>query len=186
MANLEGHLRKLSLVLLFIATSCFVAFAQDAPKNEVFGGYSYFRVDTGAVGSGDHANLNGWNAAATHFFTSNLGFTADFSGAYGSPSELGSLNTHVHNFMFGPTYAIMRDKKISPFAHALFGVSHLHVGSGFDYSDNAFAMAYGGGVDAKVNKHFSVRVAQVDYLYTNFTEDNQNHFRYSGGVVFHF
>jgi opacity protein-like surface antigen len=171
---------------MFIAASCFLAFAQDASKNEVFGGYSYFRIDTGAVGSSDHANLNGWNAAATHFFTNNLGFTADFSGAYGSPSEIGSLDTHVHNYMFGPTFAVARDRKVSYFAHALFGGSHLHIGSGLDYSDNAFAMAYGGGVDAKVNKHFSVRLAQVDYVYTKFQEDHQNHFRYSGGLVYRF
>jgi opacity protein-like surface antigen len=130
--------------------------------------------------------MNGWNASATRFLTKNVGVTADFSGAYGSPSEFDSHSTRMHTFMVGPTYAIARDKKLSGFAHALFGVSHLHVGDGLDYSDNAFTMAYGGGVDANLNKHWSMRLAQVDYMYTNFKEDNQNHFRYSGGVVFHF
>jgi opacity protein-like surface antigen len=179
-------LRKLSLVLLFIAASCFVAFAQDAPKNEVFAGYSYFKIDTGVVGGSEHANMNGWNVAATHFVTKNLGVTADLSGAYGSPDEFASLSTRQHNLMFGPTFAVARDKKVSYFAHALFGASHLHIGDGLDYSDNAFTMAYGGGVDASLSKHWSVRLAQVDYMYSNFKEDNQNHFRYSGGIVYRF
>ncbi|HEX8924394.1 MAG TPA: outer membrane beta-barrel protein [Terriglobales bacterium] len=175
----------MSLVLLFIAASCFVVFAQSAPKNEVFGGYSLFNADTGS----SHVGLNGWNASATHFVTRNLGITADFSGAYGSPAEFGSVSSNVHNFMFGPTVAVARNKKVTPFAHALFGVSHIHQAASTEfgeYNDHAFALALGGGVDANVNKHFGVRVAQLDYVYSNFADTTQNNWRYSGGVVFHF
>ena len=66
-------------------------------------------------------------------------------------------------------------------------------------SATAFAMAFGGGVDIGLSRHFAIRAAQVDYLYTNFnsidalasglsttTGNHQNSFRYSGGVVWRF
>lgn len=176
-------MRKLFCILFLVVVSSAAVMAQDAPKTEVFGGYSYLRTDAGL--STDKANLNGWNASATRYFTKNLGLTADFSGAYGSPSEFSKVDTSAHNFLFGPTVAV-RSQKLTGFAHALFGVSHLHFGSGVDYSDNAFGMALGGGVDANLSRHVAVRVAQVDYLYTNFNSANQNNFRYSGGLVVRF
>jgi opacity protein-like surface antigen len=66
-------------------------------------------------------------------------------------------------------------------------------------SANAFAMAFGGGIDIGLSRHFAIRAAQVDYLRTNFNSvdalasglstdlnNHQNSFRYSGGVVWRF
>jgi hypothetical protein len=69
-------------------------------------------------------------------------------------------------------------------------------------TQNAFAMAIGGGVDIKVGRHLAVRPAQLDWLPTNFSPFNvtvpsgifpnfntsnwQQNFRYSGGVTFRF
>ena len=53
-------------------------------------------------------------------------------------------------------------------------------------------MAFGGGLDIAVHNHISIRPGQIDYLYTHFSnsftnQNNQNNsFRYAGGVVFTF
>jgi hypothetical protein len=50
-------------------------------------------------------------------------------------------------------------------------------------------MELGGGVDANVSQHFAIRVAQVDYLFTDFQDGFTNHehnLRISTGVVFRF
>jgi len=55
-------------------------------------------------------------------------------------------------------------------------------------SSNAFAMAFGGGVDIPVGHAVSIRPAEIDYLLTNFSNrfnnSNQNNFRYSAGINF--
>jgi hypothetical protein len=66
-------------------------------------------------------------------------------------------------------------------------------------SANAFAMAFGGGIDIGLSRHFAIRAAQVDFIRTNFNsvdaltsglssglDNHQNSFRYSGGVVWRF
>jgi peptidoglycan-associated lipoprotein len=127
----------------------------------------------------------------TEFFQKNLGLTADFTGIYKSGSAAGITgNAHDHLFMFGPTYRIPA-KHATIFAHALFGESHWSGTGDFLFgsssaTDNAFAMAFGGGVDYNIHKHIAVRVAQLDFVQTYHADTNQNNFRYSGGIVFKF
>ncbi len=156
-------------VMVIFAT---VAFAQDAPKAEVFGGYSYLRLDTGVSGE----NFNGWNAALTGNFNKNIGITADISGHYKSVAGVG-INSY--SFLFGPTVSAPMEK-VKPFAHALFGVNRLGGGGG---SDSSYALAFGGGLDVSLNSAFAIRLAQVDYLRTHHGDVGQNNFRLSTGVV---
>ena len=59
-------------------------------------------------------------------------------------------------------------------------------------SQNAFAMAAGGGLDIRLNKYVSLRPAGLDYFLTrmqnpaSMQDNNQNHFRYSAGINFTF
>jgi hypothetical protein len=58
-------------------------------------------------------------------------------------------------------------------------------------TQHPFAMALGVGLDVVVNKRFSLRLGEADWLLTRFTNiwtntNNQNNFRYVGGVVFTF
>src|SRR2546426_5375162 len=59
------------------------AHAQEFPKAEVFGGYSYGNFGPTAFGAG-RTNVNGWNASlgvnVNHWF----GLVSDFGGHYGS------------------------------------------------------------------------------------------------------
>jgi peptidoglycan-associated lipoprotein len=111
--------------------------------------------------------------------------------------------------MFGPTVTAPIGRS-SVFAHALFGEAYSSLGAGVSIpilggistgvtSANAFAMAFGGGVDIGLSKHVAIRAAQVDFIRTQFNSndalatglstdfgDHQNSFRYSGGIVFRF
>jgi hypothetical protein len=187
-------MKKLILAGLILLTAS-LAMAQNNSKVDIFGGYSYLNQDTN--GADGRLNLNGWTASATFNFHKYLGLTAEVGGDYGSPSlgsssaYLGfsgvSANVHQHTFLFGPTVHVLRTKKLDLFGHALFGIADAKASaSGVSTSDNGFAVALGGGADYNLTKHFGVRLVQADWLRTNLFGDNQNDFRYSGGLVFHF
>lgn len=165
------------------------ALAQDAPRAEVFGGFQYFRANSGTdVQNLDNFNLNGWNASLSGFFNRYVGVTADFSGAYGSPEFLGvPIHTKLHTFMFGPVLRFPNPTHLTPFVHALGGGAHLSAdASGSSASETDAAWAVGGGLDLNIAPLFSVRLAQVDYLQTRSDGTNQNNFRYSAGLVLRF
>lgn len=223
-----------------------LANAQDYPKAEVFGGYSYVRVDTQELGPlvtsacsdidaalpgtcppgsvGVNNSFHGWNAAAEVNVNRWLGVKADFGGHYGkllTVSEpiqagidaLGVTNfpptIRSYSFLFGPVFSY-RKGRMKPFAHALFGVNRASTGDiglgtlaglplpgggtippTFSFSDDAFAMAFGGGLDVRMTDRFHVRVGQMDYVYTghDFTfgapgvAAHQNNVRFSAGIV---
>ena len=194
-----GPLVAVSLIVGF-TTMCK---AQD--KIELFGGYSYLRasVEVGQFGPlgpstpcppncgnpphvAQHANLNGWEFSGQYKFLPFLGAVADFNGTYG---KLDGAGTRVHTFLFGPQVSL--PTKVSPFAHALFGVakeSQDAFGNAF-FSlgpDKSFASSVGVGMDAKVSPHAFVRLIQVDYLRTQLHGATQNQPRVSAGIVFHF
>ena len=180
-------MRKLSFIFAIMLVLCVGAFAQDSNKVDVFGGYQFTSVDDNNNGNG-HVGLNGWNAAVTGYMNPNFGITADISGAYGTPNEFGfDVKTKDYFYLFGPTVRTTGNDRASIFGHALFGAAHARGEiAGVSATDNAFAMALGGGVDLKTSKAFSIRVGQFDYLYSHFGGQKQNNFRYSAGVVFHF
>ena len=185
MGGTQKAMKNLILAGLILLTASF-AMAQADSKVDLFGGYSYFNVDTNDLTS--RQNLNGWTASATYNFAKYLGATAEFSGAYGSPTVQGvDVKIHQHSFLFGPTVNFLRTDKLNLSGHALFGVAADSVTiAGVKGSDNNFAMAVGGAADVNFNKHFGVRLIQADWMRTTAFSDSQNHFRYSGGLVFHF
>ncbi|PYP92324.1 MAG: hypothetical protein DMG65_04395 [Candidatus Angelobacter sp. Gp1-AA117] len=159
------------------------AAAQDFPKAEVFGGYSY--LHTSVLGQG--FSFNGGSGQITVNANNWFGITGDF-GVYHN-GDFG-VNTNAVTYLFGPKFAYRKSEKVTPYFHALFGGAHIGANfSGFGSSDNAFAWGLGGGVDANVAKHVSIRVIQADYLMTHFTDgnnDRQNNVRVSAGIVFRF
>src|SRR3989442_3604884 len=81
----EDMYRILAVLALATILPCRVL----AQRAEVFGGFQYFRANTGTDARNlDHFNLNGWNASLSGHFNSFLGLTADFSGASGRPEIL--------------------------------------------------------------------------------------------------
>lgn len=166
-------MRKFILLLALLAILPCTARAQSL---QLFGGYSYLRLNP--AGSGSNFNLSGWEASGT-LKNRWLGFTADFSGNYGT--AFGS-STSLQTFLFGPQLSLPLPV-FSPFVHALVGGARETVGGS---SDTAFATAVGGGLDTHIAPFLSYRLIQVDYLVTRFGGNSQNQLRISTGLVLHF
>jgi hypothetical protein len=186
-------------VLIFATVLPLQVLAQGAPRAEVFGGFQYFRANSGidVLGCGvpvgpqscfDNFNLNGWNASLSGYFNRYFGVTADFSGAYGSPEFLGiPIHTKLHTFMFGPVVRLPNPTHLTPFVHALGGAAYTSADTlGISGSDTSAAWAVGGGLDLNIAPVLSVRLGQVDFLQTRIGGDGQNNFRYSAGIVLRF
>ena len=175
---------------------------------DLFFGYSYNRAPVEAV-----KNLNGFNSNflinvkteyvergySHHANAANpatqrvpkwsIGIDGDLTGAFGSTTT-GTAKSTLHRFLylFGPQFNFFPSQKTRLFVHPLFGVVHdsgtttvgTFTSSG---SASAFAMAFGGGLDIAVNKHFAVRPFQLDYNPTHFGGQWQNSFRFSAGFV---
>lgn len=202
-------MHKLVGMAFFAVLFALPASGQEAPKVEIFGGYSYSRVERGEGVSG--INLNGWNAAVTGNVNSWFGVTADFSGHYGSP---GGTDQNRHSFLFGPKLTYHDNGRVNPFAHALFGAVRAHRGITLPgpivpqlppTSESSFGLVLGGSVDYAVSNRFAIRIIQADYALTRFNESSgivciqsitalcpttslgtQNNFRLSFGVVWRF
>jgi hypothetical protein len=165
--------RRLSLLLGLIFVVSLTAHAQDASdKVELFGGYTYMRTDSPG------ANLNGWELSGQYKFADFLGAVADFDGHYGSPF---GPSTSLHTFLFGPQISF--PARVSPFAHWEIGGAHISSGG---FSDSSFAMAIGGGIDARIAGPLHWRVIQGDYLPTWFGSTREDNVRLSTGIVIHF
>jgi len=85
-----------------------VAFAQDNPKAEITGDYSYFRANPGLPSYFNSQNLNGGGGQATFYMTKWLGFAADLQG-YGSYTQCTKPGAPVSGCaIFLPTCLVRR------------------------------------------------------------------------------
>jgi outer membrane protein OmpA-like peptidoglycan-associated protein len=171
--------RNLLLVLVMLMLPV-ALMAQDFPKAELFGGFSYQRTTDGI-------NMNGWNASIAGNVNSWFGLVADFDGYYKTAipakGNVGSTQYREHAFLFGPQFSYRKDPRITPFFHTLFGGAHT---SGRVSPMTAFTMALGGGVDLNASQHFAIRLIQADYYMTRWGGQTQNNLRLSVGAVYRF
>jgi len=112
-------------------------------------------------------------------------------------------NANMFTYMFGPTFGF-RARHFKVFTEVLFGGSNTN-GYGTLYNEvianggktngsgtqHPFTMAVGGGIDLNAGKHLAFRLGELDYVLTRYTNiftatNNQNNFRYLGGVIFKF
>jgi len=184
-----------------------VAFAQDSPKVEVTGYYSYFRFNPENSGTLSSHSLNGGGADISYFITKMIGIKAEFGGyqsnsvtfTNGTSTATASANLFTYNV--GPVVKFRSDK-FEPFAEVLFGGAHSSFYGNLckqlttcvvnNPSNNAFDFVIGGGIDIPLTHSIAFRPAQVDYVLTRFgngfTSGNQNqsNFRYQAGIQFRF
>lgn len=215
-------------VMCFCASSAFAQSSSSAPypKLEIFGGYSanwHFKGDEGPGAilpfsrffSDDASGPKGFEASITRNFNKYLGIKGDFSmyidkstgqvtlkvcsqGSCTTFSEDVRVEKRAFYFMAGPEIKWRNKTRLTPFAHALFGVARPTVevtttSAGFSQRDSdtrtGFAAAFGGGLDIRLSKRFSIRT-MADYTATFFGDANpgasgrQNHVRLSLGIVF--
>jgi len=187
-------MKKLVLVAVLVMGFSIMAMAQDTPAVEVYGGYSYLRLNPPSDIDSKSINMNGWNAGAAFNGNKYLGFVVNFSGNYGSmdmPDEALSADFKIHTVMFGPKFTA-RKGKVTSFLQTLFGVARLTGTAADQYlnnqdivSENDFAMSVGGGVDVNLNNSFALRPVQIDYVAVKYglTGDFLKNFQYSAGIV---
>jgi opacity protein-like surface antigen len=136
---------------------------------------------------------NGFNAEFNQNVTRHVGIVTSLSGTYDKTGYVDTVTGRTFNasvqrydLMIGPRYN-WRPESVTPFVHALFGVTHMRVN--FDdtltsrrKADTAFAMAFGGGLDVHAGEHLDVRAVQVDYLPTFFGGKRQDNLRVGAGI----
>jgi opacity protein-like surface antigen len=186
----------ISLTVLMVS----FAVAQEIPsKVQVFAGYSLVHADYGNLNGtivdqdlrqpggtfGLTGNYNGWSAEGQYNATRWIGIAGDVGGRYGTPfttpgdnSARGLPAFTAYSFLAGPVISYRTKSKITPYAHALFGVERASLAastitgtetavnsSATSYDD--FTMALGAGLDYKLTQRFSVRPAQLDWYHTS-------------------
>jgi len=179
-------------LLALVAISTLPAVAQSAgfPRFEAGGGFLYRNFGTPFQ---PNANEVGWFGTATYNFKNWLGLDADIEGGYTHPFH---VDTRQYTFLFGPQIYPLGHHKLTPFAKALFGVSHFSFpdildNSGGRYTDNGLDMSLGAGVDWNLMHHVALRLGEIDYEYTrnfdpNLDNPKQHSFKAKVGVIVRF
>lgn len=184
-------------------------YAQEGyPKVELFLGYSHFRGMPTYASGNRMVGLNGGDASLAFNLNRYLGLVADFggynttrlnlTGPGANPVREADASGTVYTYMGGPRLSFRHSERVTPFVQALFGGVHASpvTLSGCSGNlctplptQNAFALAAGGGIDVKVLRHLAIRVVQAEYMMTRFAgvatngSRMQNDLRLSTGVV---
>jgi hypothetical protein len=142
----------------------------------LFAGYTFADAENPSE-LGLRLSFNGGHlgvyVAETHW----LRWTGDFmAGGNG-----GILGPTIVYGLAGPEFT-KRTGRATVFGHALFGYGEVNGGL-FSANKGGFAMAFGGGVDVKLNKRFNLRVVQLDYLPSRFGGQAESIFGPAGPVV---
>ncbi len=176
------------------------AFAQNAcrPEDEIFGGYA--ALIPNGWGDLDYKVNNipsAFDASNTFYFPGvpNIGVVVDGSGHFHggtTPPNLanGSNNSTAAGYALGGFQYKYHTNTVSPFVRVFVGGANISPDCCGGTQWNLAAGA-GGGLDLSVNSRFSIRLAQVDYIYSNYNHryvtdhpTQWNSVRVAGGVVF--
>ncbi len=126
------------------------------PRIEIGGGYSPQVVDRA------RRNMpKGWTGSAAVNLHRNFGLEASVTGHY-EHYPLPPLDVSYYLYQGGPRVTF-RSQRLTPWAHALFGVSQCRI-SGAGTIKTSFAGSFGGGLDVNVHRRVALRVVQADYV----------------------
>ena len=166
-----------------------------APATEIFVGVSKLWQHIEAppeVGGGPYDNT-GLRVAATRNINSSLGVETDLV------RFTDKIPTDHFRLLVGPHLAYNANSRVSPFAHALLGLTRDRLCSPTSCEvnseltgRNAFTTAIGGGVDVKVFRFFWIRPIEVDYVHAFFAHAPglgtapENNLELSYGFAFRF
>ena len=199
------------------------------PKIEIFGGYSsietnnhdfHFGPSPGGFNATDtdfDEGGKGFETAVTRNLNRYLGITGDFSAHFSydqgpitltppcaqppcpTVTQTASLNPRLFNFLAGPEFKWRNHTRLTPFAHALFGMAYttttFHTAGpagslSRNDADTGFAMTYGGGLEVRILRGVSFRTS-FDYGKafvgsSALPPQRVDSVGYSAGIVFHF
>lgn len=153
------------------------ALAQDSPRVQLFGGYSFLSFNSQPFGFTDRTSLHGFTLAPSYNLTHAFGVSAQLSSQYGSQIS-------VRNLTAGPQVMFTRGNMLF-FGHLLIGKGRTFVQVGEGAGNSAKVLELGGGIDLGLSSHFSVRTVQADFVHNSFFNGSQNSVRISTGLVYH-
>ena len=186
--------RFLTITVLTIALAPAALAQNDYKKWEFFGGYSALGFDTLAGDTGNPAveavlsgrnTLRGFELSVTRNFHKYVGVKGDYSlhlreDNFSRPAGSGTVDTTVQNFLGGLQFKDnATEARIKPFAHALFGFANQKVDvdspnlstifgvTDLRVNETSFAMAFGGGLDIRLNEKIDIRAVQADWNIIN-------------------
>jgi len=146
-----------------------------------------------------HANgsfwLHGGAVQAHSRLWRDLGAVVEFSGSHTASANNSGLGLDLYTLTAGPRYTWRApNTRLTLYAQALVGGafgrnSMFPNGAASPTSDNALAMRFGGGVDARLTHRISLRLVQADWQRTylhNGDNNVQNSLRLGFGVVYRF
>lgn len=205
---------------ILLAAIVFVGISASAEDRfEIYGDYSYLHFSP-TIGGVSARSFNGGGAGATLYFLKIFGIKAEFQG-YGSTSftrtysssvvlpdggviPAGSYTSHgnMFTYLFGPEIRLPIPK-VKPFAEVLLGGSYTNAYVNFSNvinqaggsvnvgNQHPFTMAAGGGLDVDAGKHLALRLGEVDWVLSRYSNpltatNYQNNFRYCGGLILKF
>jgi peptidoglycan-associated lipoprotein len=165
-------------------------------RSDVALDYSYLRTNA-PPGGCTCFNMNGGSASYTGPAGSRgFAFAADFTFERAISINGTSNWLNIGTLTVGARYFVrMHRSPLRPFGEVLVGGAHA-VGSLakppnplYNNSEAAFTAILGGGLDMRLNRRFSLRLAEADYFPTTFdngSNNHQNNFRLGAGAVIHF
>lgn len=190
----------LSVLLLF---SSLPAMAQETPVGEVGGGYTFRSWSVPKIEQPpSQLHMNGWNVTADFNINKWIGVATNVDNTRNDQGQNGEFN--ITSVMVGPQIYPLGHHRLTPFAHALFGLGYFNLtfpastdcAPYCTYTDGNFAWSAGGGLDATVTKHFAVRLLQFEYEQTRFGLQsqfglsaplpNQDNWKYSAAILLRF
>ena len=206
-------MKKLSMILGLLFMVAAACSAQEVPKQEVYLGYSFMRVN--AATRVPAFTANGGLGAIQYNFNEYFSGVAEFGGYHNGNVSGVQLDSTLMSYLFGPRLTLNKTGVTSVFVHGLFGGTHytrsIFVGPTVNAlgavdttsqraegSKDAFSMAWGGGVDIRLHHNVALRPIQLDYYMTRFQpifinglgdlngNNNQHNLRYSAGLAFRF
>ena len=175
-----------SVFLIFLSE----AHAQDAPKYEFHGGYSYTRMDD--------RDWHGWQTSAGWNINSYFGITFNFLVLDASKTEFvffREFNTSARRYYFlaGPKFTDRSWKRWIPYAHFLAGASKTAISYEYELDEqtqitgvskrDSFAIMVGGGFNYRINRSFVANVVQGNFI-RNLVNDPWDRWEDGGMVSF--
>lgn len=154
-----------------------VGWAEVKGSMELTLGYIFVRFNSSPFS----ASMSGVNSSFTYFTSDWLAVEGETTAAFGSQSSSSFLAKYI--FYGGGVKVAAPEKRIRPWAHALFGGIHLLPQTAF--SRNGVAIELGGGADVRLKSGLLLRV-KADYVRSQVYSGGQNNFQAGMGMVYRF
>jgi outer membrane immunogenic protein len=182
----------LAALLSLLSASQSVA-QQESYSGDAAAAYHWVRSNAGPGQCGCFG-LNGGGVSGSWNIRGPWSAVVDFSAEYAGSAPAAGSSLTLTSYLAGARYQIPQPwlkgaHKPQPFAQILLGAGHAGGGvAGVGDASFGFATRIGGGIDVPLNRRFALRVIQIDYYLTTFsnaTNDHQNNLLIGAGFVFH-